>query len=341
MENSSFFPPYFNLTMFVDIGHYRYPAFLLSFILCAFIISANVVIIVVISREKTLHEPMYIFILCLSVNSLYGSIGFFFRFLRDLLFQTHLISRPACFIQTYVIYTYASYELTLLGIMAYDRYVAVCKPLHYHNQITIKLVSQLVAFAFIYPAFSVGSCVYLASTLPLCGNVIPRVFCANWSIVKLSCISTFINNLIGMLVSITTVFMPLCFVLYTYAQILLVCRKSSSEFKGKVIQSCMPHIITFVNYSITVFLDVALSRIDLEHLNPILAIILSLEFVVIPPILNPLVYGLKLPDIRKFNICVRRLVRIKLLHLSRVGIFPFLKLESVNAAKTLVGLVFV
>lgn len=304
MENSTY-PPHFNLTMFVNIGNYRYPAFILCFMLYAFIISANLVIIVVISRESTLHEPMYIFIMCLSINSLYGSAGFFFRFLRDLLSHTHLISRSACFTQIYVIYTYASYELTLLSIMAYDRYVAVCHPLHYCNKITSKTVAKLVALAWIYPAFSVAVCVFLASTLPLCGNAIPKVFCANWSVVKLSCVTTVINNLVGMFVSTSTVFLPLAFVLYTYARIFHVCRKRSSEFKGKVIQSCLPHIITFVNYSITVFCDVALSRIDLEDLNPFLAVILSLEFVVIPPIVNPLVYGLKLPEIRK---CILRML---------------------------------
>ncbi|XP_071328744.1 olfactory receptor 51I2-like [Trachinotus anak] len=298
MENNTH-PPYFNLTMFLNIGNYRYPTFVLCFLLYAFIISANLVIILAISQEKTLHEPMYIFIMCLSINSLYGSAGFYFRFLRDLLSDTHLISRSACFTQIYVIYTYASYELTILGIMAYDRYVAVCQPLHYHNKLTSKVVSKLILSAFIYPAFSVAVCVYLSSRLPLCGNKIPKVFCANWPVVKLSCVTTLLNNLIGMLVTTSTVFLPLAFVLYTYARIFLVCRKRSSEFKGKVIQSCLPHIVTFVNYSITVFCDVALSRINLEELNPFLGVILSLEFVVIPPILNPLVYGLKLPEIRK------------------------------------------
>ncbi|KAM7380802.1 hypothetical protein PAMP_004075 [Pampus punctatissimus] len=298
MENSSY-PLYFNLTMFVNIGNYRYLTFVLCFLLYTVIISANLIIIVVISREKTLHEPMYIFILCLSINSLYGSAGFFIRFLRDLLSDTHLISRPACFTQIYVIYTYASYELTILGIMAYDRYVAVCQPLHYHNKITPKVVSKLIAFAWIYPGFSVSSCVYLSSRLPLCGNKIPKVFCSNWPVVKLSCVTTVINNLVGMFASVSTVFLPLGFVLYTYARIFHLCRNRSSEFKAKVIQSCLPHIITFVNYSITGFCDVALSRIDLEELNPFLAVTLSLEFVVIPPILNPLVYGLKLPEIRK------------------------------------------
>ncbi|XP_032368591.1 olfactory receptor 142-like [Etheostoma spectabile] len=304
MENSTY-PPYFDLTMFVMIGNYRYPAFVFCLLLYACIILANLVIIVVISREKTLHEPMYIFVLCLSINSLYGSAGFFFRFLRDLLSDTHLIPRSACFLQIYVIYTYASYELTILGIMAYDRYVAVCQPLHYHNKLTSKNVSKLIALAHVYPAFSVAACVYLAYILPLCGNKIPKVFCAAWPVVKLSCVSTVINDLVGRFVSVSTVFLPLAFVLYTYGRIILLCRKRSSEFRSKVIQSCLPHIVTFVIYSVTVFCDVMLSRINLEDLNPFLALILSLEFVVIPPIVNPLVYGLKLPEIRK---CLLRML---------------------------------
>lgn len=296
--------PYFNLTMFLNMGCYRYLSFVSCLLLCAFIMFANLVIIVVIARETVLHKPMYVFILCLSANSLYGSAGFFFRFLKDLLSSTHLISRSECFTQIYVIYTYASYELTLLGIMAYDRYIAVCQPLHYHCKVTKRRVMLLIALALIYPAFSVGCCVYLSSMLPLCGNMIPKLYCANWPVVKLSCVSTGLNNAFGMLVTTITVFLPLAFVLYTYGRIFLICRKRSSEFKNKVVQSCLPHIITFVNYSLAVFCDISLSRINLESFNPFIAVILSLEFVIIPPFVNPLVYGLKLPEIRR---CILRM----------------------------------
>lgn len=203
--------------MFVYIGKFRYPAFVLFLLLYTFIISANLVIIVVISREKTLHEPMYIFIMCLSINSLYGSGGFFFRFLRDLLSDSNLIAHSACYTQIYIIYTYASYELTILGIMAYDRFVAICQPLHYHSKLTSRVISKLLAFAWIYPAFSVAACVYLASRLPLCGNKIPKVFCANWPVVKLSCVPTVINNIIGMFVSVTSVSATCFCLVYIYA----------------------------------------------------------------------------------------------------------------------------
>ena len=289
----------FNLTMYVNIGFYRYPAFVLCFLLFAIIVSANLIVILVISQERALHEPMYIFIALLSVNSLYGAAGFFPRFLQDLQSDTHLISRPACFTQIYIIYTYASYELTILSIMAYDRYVAVCDPLHYHSKVTPKTVCGLAAFAWICPAFSVGICLYLTIRLPLCGNNILKVYCAIWNISKLSCVTTFINNIVGLLVTTITAVLPLIFVLYTYFRIILVCRKSSSEFKSKVFQTCLPHTVLFVTYCVTAFCDIALNRIDVEKINPFLAIILSLEFVIMPPLLNPLVYGLKLPEIRR------------------------------------------
>ncbi|XP_044222728.1 olfactory receptor 10J4-like [Thunnus albacares] len=290
---------YFNLTMFVNIGHYCYPAFVFCLLLYSFIVSANLVIMLVISRERTLHEPMYMFIACLSVNALYGSTGFFPRFLMDLLSDSHLISRPACYLQIHVIYTYASNEMIILGIMAYDRYVAVCHPLHYHRKMTSKTVFKLAAMAWIYSAFVVTVFNSMSVRLPLCGNKIQKVFCANWNIVKLSCVATVVNNIVGMLLTIATVFLPLFYILYTYLQIIIVCWKSSAEFKGKVLESCLPHVISFVIYSITGFCDIALSRYDPEEINTFMAVFLSLEFVVIPPVSNPLVYGLKLPEIRR------------------------------------------
>uniref|UniRef100_H3BVU9 Olfactory receptor n=1 Tax=Tetraodon nigroviridis TaxID=99883 RepID=H3BVU9_TETNG len=290
---------YFNLTMFVNIGHYRYPAFVFCLLLYSFMISANLVIILVVSRERTLHEPMYIFVALLSVNSLYGSTGFFPRFLSDLLVDVHLMSRPECFTQIYVFYTYISFEMTILGIIAYDRHVAVCSPLHYHTKMTRKTVVLLAASACILPLFTIALGLFLTVRLPLCGNKIQRVFCGNWNIVKLSCVSTIVNNIYGMFLTIVTIIFPLLYVLYTYVQIVAVCWKGAAEFRRKVFQNCLPHVVSFVLNSLTIFCDVALSRYNIEAINPFLAVILSLEFIVLPPVLNPLVYGLKLPQIRR------------------------------------------
>ncbi|XP_049905759.1 olfactory receptor 10A3-like [Epinephelus moara] len=297
MENStvSF---YFNLTMFMNIGHHRYPAFVFCLLLYSFIVSANLTMIIIILREKTLHEPMYIFIAFLSVNALYGSTGFFPRFLMDLLTDTHLISHPACFTQIFIIYTYALYELTILSIMAYDRYVAVCHPLHYHRKMNSKTVYTLTFFAWVCPTCYLTMSIIMVVRLPLCGNNIQRVYCASWNIVKLSCVTNAVLNIVALLGAIIIACLPLGFILYTYLRIVIACWKSS-EVRGKVLQSCLPHVISFLIYLFTSFSDTALSRQNLEEINPFVAIILSLEFVIIPPVVNPLVYGLKLPEIRK------------------------------------------
>ncbi|XP_061697538.1 olfactory receptor 6N2-like [Syngnathoides biaculeatus] len=292
-------PPYFNLTMFMNIGPYRYPALTWCLLLYVFIVCANLAVLLTICREKTLHEPMYIFVAGLSFNALYGSTSFFPRFLLDLANDVHLISRAACFTQIYFIYTYGCNEMTTLCVMAYDRYLAVCHPLHYHTRMTVKKALTLAGLAWVIPAFFLTTLIYLSATLPLCGNEIQKVFCANWNVVKLSCVPTVVNNVVGMLMTICTVFLPLAFVLYTYTRIINVSWRRSAKFKGRVFQSCLPHMVSFVVYSVAAFSDIALSRYKMEDLNRFLAIFLSLEFVVIPPLINPLIYSMKLSYIRR------------------------------------------
>ncbi|XP_060908973.1 putative gustatory receptor clone PTE03 [Labrus mixtus] len=296
--NSSLNPSCFQFTLFADYGPLRYLFFSLCLLIYMTIISANVAIILAVCTEKSLHQPMYIFICCLCFNSLYGSLGFFPRFLMDIVSDTHFISLPACFTQVYIINTYAGHELTLLTAMAYDRFVAICQPLLYHSKMTLRMVHYLVIFSVIYPACVVGLCVYLLTFIPFCGNKLHRIFCSNWPLVQLSCEDTTINNITGQTFTVTTIFITITFVLYTYLRILLVCRKSSNEFRGKALQTCLPHIVTFVNYCISVYCEFALTRLKFDKKNTLLIVVLSLEYLIIPPLNNPLVYGLNLPQIR-------------------------------------------
>ncbi|KAL2096416.1 hypothetical protein ACEWY4_008564 [Coilia grayii] len=298
MENETV-PSYFYFTLFKGYENVRILYFLLTIAAYFVIILFNVSIILVIFKDKSLHEPMYLLMSCLFVNSLYGSSALFPRLSADLLSTTHTISRPACFTQIFVIYTYAISEYTVLTVMAYDRYVAICEPLQYHNIMTQRRISVLIFSAFSWSIFCMSLVIYFSIRLPLCGNQIHRLYCSNWSVVRLSCVSTLSNNILGFFVTVTTVFLPAAFILFTYMRILLVCRKSTAEFRGKALQTCLPHIINFVTYSIATFSDIALSRFEPGQIINAIALIISLEFIVIPPLLNPLIYGLNLPDIRR------------------------------------------
>ncbi|XP_066555214.1 olfactory receptor 6Y1-like [Amia ocellicauda] len=296
----------FLLNVFGDMGNSKYVYFFLTLVGYLLIIFFNVILVLIIFLERSLHEPMYIFLCNLSVNSLYGTAAVFPRLLADLLSDTHTISRAGCFTQIFVIYTYGVSEFTILTVMAYDRYVAICKPLKYNSIMTPSKIVILMAVAWFYPAFCITLVIIFSSRLPLCGNQIERVYCSNWSVVKLSCIPTTSNNTVGFFLAVISAFLPLCFILYSYMSILVVCYKSSKNFRKKALQTCLPHIITCINYSIATFSDITLSRFESEHILKVVSIILSLEFLVIPPLLNPLIYGMNLPEIRKRLINIRR-----------------------------------
>nr|XP_020469742.1 LOW QUALITY PROTEIN: olfactory receptor 10J5-like [Monopterus albus] len=296
-SNNSLTPSYFQFTVFADYGPLRYLFFSLSLLIYMTVISVNVVIVLSVCLENSLHQPMYIFICSLCLNSLYGSTGFFPRFLMDLLSDTHFISHPLCFIEMYITTTYLEQELSLLTVMAYDRFVAICQPLHYHSKMTFRTVLLLLILAVLYPVCAFGYFFYQAIILPLCGEQLPRIICTIWVIIKLSCVDTTVKNIGSQIFAIISVFIPMLFVLYTYLHILLVCRRSSSEFRGKALQTCLPHIVSFGNFCISLFSDFSLSWYSADEVNT-LAIVLSLEFLIIPPIMNPLVYGLNLPRVR-------------------------------------------
>ncbi|XP_030633676.1 olfactory receptor 10J4-like [Chanos chanos] len=303
MENASF-PTSLYFVVYQNQGHNRYIYFTVGLTLYCAIISFNVIIPLVILRVKVLHQPMYLLISCLSFNSLYGTAGLFPRLLTDFLSDVHTISPPACYIQTFVVYTYASYEFTILTLMAYDRYVAICKPLQYHSIMTAKVLVSLITAALLFPVFSIGFAVFMSARQILCGNELTKLYCSGWSINRLSCEDTTANNIIGLFVSVITVFLPMGFILYSYIRILIICQRRSSEFKAKAFHTCLPHIVTFVNYSTTVFCEMITSRYEPGELPVVVTVILSLEFLIIPPVLNPLIYGFKCPDIRREINCL-------------------------------------
>ncbi|KAA0702281.1 Olfactory receptor 51I2 [Triplophysa tibetana] len=303
MENGTM-PSYFYFTLFKEFVHLRYFILIVTLLVYLSILLFNVIILYVVFKERSLHEPMYILITCLSVNDLYGSTGFFPRLIIDILSNTNVISRSSCFVQIYIIYTYAISEYTILTLMAYDRYVAICHPLKYHRLMNSKIITLYIVIASLYSMFSMGLIVFLTARLPLCGTDIARLYCSTWSVVRLSCgVSTSTNNIIGLFVTTTAVFLPAFFIFYTYVRILIICQKSSKEFRGKALQTCLPHIISFVNYSIAIFCDIALSRLDSDKIR-IAALVFSVEFLVFPPFCNPLIYGLNLPEIRKHILCL-------------------------------------
>uniref|UniRef100_A0A3B1JHV7 Olfactory receptor n=1 Tax=Astyanax mexicanus TaxID=7994 RepID=A0A3B1JHV7_ASTMX len=269
----------------VELEKYRYLYFAVTLTAYLLIICCNSVVIFVIYSSKQLHEPMYIFIAALLFNSLIGTAALYPKLLVDFLSEIQVTSLSACLFQAYLIYSYAAAEFTLLSAMAYDRYVSICKPLQYASLIKMSTVRKILFFSWLIPFTANGIGIILTYQLQICGLKMNRVYCNNYSIVKLSCGNILANNAYGLFVFILVVFAPLMFIIFSYVRILKVS-----------LRTCFPHLIVFINYSVTSCFEVIGSRFE-ENVPHLFAMIMSIENLLIPPLVNPVMYGMKLQEI--------------------------------------------
>ncbi|XP_031163418.2 olfactory receptor 11A1-like [Sander lucioperca] len=289
---------YFTFGAYFDIGLFKYLFFLIIMCFYALIVCANLLLIVVICKNRSLHEPMYLFLCSLFVNELYGSTGLFPFLLVQILSDIHTVYAPFCFLQIFCLYTYGSIQFINLSIMSYDRYLAICYPLQYHTHMTSNKVAVLIALTWLFPFVAIAVPIFLSSSLQLCGNIINTIYCNNYFVVKLACSETRVNNIYGLIYICLVVFGPLSLILYTYMKILKVCYSGSKQTRQKAVSTCTPHLASLINFFFGSFFEIVQSRFDMNSVPMMLRIFLSLYFLTCQPIFNPLMYGLQMTKIR-------------------------------------------
>nr|XP_017214679.1 odorant receptor, family E, subfamily 126, member 5 isoform X1 [Danio rerio] len=257
----------------------------------------NVTVMFTIMSNKKLHEPMYMFICNLCVNGLFGTSGFYPKFLYDLLAHDHVISYVGCLIQIFVIYSSALCDFSTLTVMAYDRYVAICRPLEYHSIMTSRMILKCILFCWLAPFVCMSVLIVLIARLTLCASTIEKLYCEIWAVAKLSCFSTTINNVFGYIV-ILTYFGHAVLIFCSYIHLIKKCMKSI-EVRHKFIQTCVPHLLSLINVTAALLFDVLYSRYGSRNLPQSVRNFMALEFLLVPPILNPLIYGLNLTAVRQ------------------------------------------
>ncbi|KAK7901670.1 hypothetical protein WMY93_018439 [Mugilogobius chulae] len=297
MLNSSSF---FVLAAYMDLGALKYLLFVFLLLTYVCILTWNLLLLSVICLNRTLRaEPMYVFLCSLLLNELYGSTALFPFLLAQILRDVHVVSAPACFLQIFALYSYGAVEFSMLAVMAYDRYLAVCRPLQYGSSMTPAKTAALTALTWGYSALMNLVVTYgLTFPLRLCANVIPKVYCDNFFVVRLSCSDTKLNNAFGL----TNVFLRLvllvALILYSYGRILCVCLGGSVQARRRALGTCTPHVLTLVNFMCGALFEVVQSRLDMSALPNVIRVFLSLYWLSLQPLASPLLYGLKLTKIR-------------------------------------------
>ncbi|KAA0720042.1 Olfactory receptor 52E4 [Triplophysa tibetana] len=290
---------YFTYTLLEPTGsksfrHIYFTCFLFLYILILFV---NIWVSVVIILERALHQPMYIFLCNLCINDILGATGFYPKFLHDLILDSYVIPSYMCAFQAFVIYSSVMCDCSTLTVMAYDRNVAICKPLNYHTKLNKFTCGKLICLIWIPSFIFMTIAVLLSNRLKLCNYNIHKLYCDNWSIVKLSCESNAANNIYGLIVISFYLGMSI-FIIVSYIRLIIVC-KASLESRRNFWQTCVPHIITMINFAIAAFFDTMHTRYGSSDISPILRDFLALEMFIVPPLFNPVVYGFKLKEVRK------------------------------------------
>ncbi|XP_009993001.1 PREDICTED: olfactory receptor 14A16-like [Chaetura pelagica] len=267
----------------------------LGIYLAAFL--GNGLIITTIAWHHHLHTPMYFFLLNLSLTDL-GSISTILpKSMANSLWDNRAISYTGCAAQLLFFVFFITAEYCLLTIMCYDRYVAICRPLHYGTLLGSRACVHMAAAAwatgFLYALLHTAN----TFSLPLCqGNAVDQFFCEIPQILKLSCSLSYLRELGLLVVSAFFLFGCFVFIVVSCVQIFrAVLRIPSQQGRHKAFSTCLPHLaVVSLFISTGMFAYLKPSSISSPSLDLVLAVLYS----VVPPAVNPLIYSMRNQELK-------------------------------------------
>ncbi|XP_071328566.1 olfactory receptor 6N2-like [Trachinotus anak] len=289
---------YITLGGHVEVQKYRYLYFLIMFTVYILIICCNFTIVCLIWIHRNLHEPMYIFIAALLINSVVFSTNIYPKLLIDFMSEKQIISYSACLFQFFIFYSLGGSEFLLLSAMAYDRYVSICKPLQYLTIMRKTTVSIFLGLAWFVPACQIAVQVILSADMKLCNFILNGIVCNN-SIYNLHCKSSKARSIFGIVALTNIALLPLLFILFTYTRILIISYRSCKSVRKKAAQTCLPHLLVLFSFSCLCAYDVIIVRLGSEFTKTA-RLIMTLQVILYHPLFNPIIYGLKMKEISKY-----------------------------------------
>ncbi|XP_049635777.1 olfactory receptor 4C15-like [Suncus etruscus] len=294
MQNQSF------VTEFILLGLSQNPQILkIIFVvfLCVYIttVFGNLLIVVtILSTPALLGSPMYFFLSFLSFLDACYTSAIAPKMIIDCLYEKKTISFGGCMTQVFAVHFLSGAELIVLTAMAYDRYVAICKPLHYSSIMNSRLCGILIGVAWAGGFLHSIIQILITVHLPFCGpNVIDNFMCDLFPLLKLACTDTYAFGLFVVSNSGSFCILIFSMLLVSYSVILFSLRNHSTEGQKKALSTCGAHITVVVSFFVPCIIEYARPPSELSFVN-----ILEVFYTVITPLLNPLIYTFRNKEVK-------------------------------------------
>ncbi|XP_036114998.1 olfactory receptor 52D1 [Molossus molossus] len=277
-------------------------------------LAGNAALILVIAMDNALHAPMYLFLCLLSLTDLALSSTTVPKMLSILWLHAGEISFGGCLAQMFCVHSIYALESSILLAMAFDRYVAICNPLRYtvilHHTVIVKigLVGIFRSVAIVSPF------IFLLRRLPYCQHhVMAHTYCEHMGIARLACANITVNIVYGLTVALLAMGLDSVLITISYGFILCaVFRLPSRDTQHKALSTCGSHLGVILVFYIPAFFSFLAHRFGQHQIPKHVHIFLANLYVLVPPVLNPVIYGARTKEIRS------RLLR--LLHLKKISV---------------------
>ncbi|XP_063107102.1 olfactory receptor-like protein DTMT [Cavia porcellus] len=261
-------------------------------------ILGNLLIIILIQLDSHLHTPMYSFLSNLSFSDLCFSSVTMPKLLKNMQSQVPSIPYAGCLTQMYFFLFFGDLESFLLVVMAYDRYVAICFPLHYTRIMSPKLCVCLVMLSWVLTMFHALLHTLLMARLSFCGdNVIPHFFCDMSALLKLACSDTSINEVVIFIMGGIILVIPFLLIIVSYARIVSsILKAPSAQGIRKAFSTCGSHLSVVSLFYGTV---IGLYLCPSANNSTVKETVMALMYTVVTPMLNPFIYSLRNRDMKE------------------------------------------
>ncbi|KAM6158751.1 olfactory receptor 52B4-like [Rhynchocyon petersi] len=259
----------------------------------------NSLLIFIIFTRRSLHEPMYLFLSMLAGADIVLSTTTVPQALAIFWFQAGEISLDCCISQLCCVHASFISESGILLVMAFDRYIAICYPLRYMTILTRTLIGKICLGIFLRSYCTIFPIVFLVKRLTFCqNNIIPHTFCEHIGLARYACNDIRVNIWYGLSVLMFTVVLDLVLIFVSYMLILCtVFQMPSQDARHKALNTCGSHVcVIILFYGPGIF--TTLTHRYGRHIPPYIHVLLTNVCMLAPPMLNPIIYGIKTKQIR-------------------------------------------